>query len=76
MLRSIGADAIGVVAPYFYKFDATGLLTHYRRVAEAVPDLPLYIYNLPANSRNDISPALAKEIASLLPLGGGSEGFQ
>ncbi|NLV92496.1 MAG: dihydrodipicolinate synthase family protein [Firmicutes bacterium] len=65
--RSIGADAIGVVAPYFYKFDATGLLTHYRRVAEAVPDLPLYIYNLPANSRNDISPALAKEIASYCP---------
>ncbi len=65
--RSIGADAIGVVAPYFYKVDSQGLLNHYRRVSEAVPDLPLYIYNLPGNTGNDISPAIAKRIAEQCP---------
>lgn len=65
--RSIGADAVGVVAPYFYKVDREGLLRHYKTVADAVSDMPVYIYNLPGNTGNDIPPALAGQIAAACP---------
>lgn len=65
--KSIGADAIGVVSPYFYSLDKESMFQHYLRVAESVPDLPVYIYNIPGNTRNDVSPDLAKRIAEACP---------
>ena len=61
--RSIGADAIEWWR-LTLQVRCHWVIDPLPQGSEAVPDLPLYIYNLPANSRNDISPALAKEIAS------------
>lgn len=65
--QSIGADAIGVVSPYFYSVDKESIFQHYCRIAESVPDLPVYIYNIPSNTRNDVTPDLAKRIADACP---------
>lgn len=65
--RSIGADAIGVVAPYFYSVDKVGLAEHFKAVANAVPDMPVYIYNIPGNAKNDVTPDVVKKVADACP---------
>lgn len=68
--ESIGADAVAVVCPFFYKMDDDGLAAYYHAVATAVPDLPLMLYDIPQLAVNGISPALmarmGREIPSLL----------
>lgn len=65
--HQIGAQAIGVVAPYYYPVDKVGLVEHYTRVAEAVPEMPVYIYNIPGYARNDVTADIAKTIADRSP---------
>lgn len=60
--RELGADAAGVVTPYYYKCDEASLLAHYGEVARSVPDFPLYVYNIPSFAGNDLKPALLKEL--------------
>lgn len=65
---SIGADGIGVVTPVFYKLSDRGLLDFYKAVAAAVPaDFPVYLYSIPQNAVNDITPAAAEAIAAACP---------
>lgn len=65
---AIGATGIGVVTPVFYKLSDQGLLAFYQAVAAAVPaDFPIYLYSIPQNAVNDISPALASRIAAACP---------
>ena len=52
--RSIGADGVMVVTPYYNKPSQEGLYRHYIAVAEAA-HLPLIIYNIPSRSVIDMS---------------------
>jgi len=63
----IGADGIAIIAPYFYPFDHRAIIQHFCAVAEAVPSLPVYLYNLPAFARNEITPELLTEVCRLCP---------
>jgi 4-hydroxy-tetrahydrodipicolinate synthase len=65
--RAIGADGAGVVAPYYFPHDDQCLEEHYVAVAEAVPDFPIYLYNIPGNAKNDIKPKVAEKIAARCP---------
>lgn len=62
--RELGADAAGIVTPYYYKYDQSSLLAHYGEVARAVPDFPLYVYNIPGYTGNDVTAGLMQELAS------------
>lgn len=42
----IGAQAVGVVSPYYFHPDLEGLVEHYRTVAEAI-SIPVFVYNIP-----------------------------
>ena len=59
----IGADAAGIVTPYYYPFDEESLQNHYSKVAAAAGGFPLYLYNIPSRTGNDISPSLVKRLA-------------
>lgn len=65
--RRIGTDGISVVAPWYYKFDQEALFRYFAWVAEQAGELPVYLYNIPANAKNAISPALLKRLAQACP---------
>jgi dihydrodipicolinate synthase/N-acetylneuraminate lyase len=51
------------VAPWYFPHDDKALEAHFSAVAEAVPGLDLYLYNIPGNAKNDLKPALVKRLA-------------
>ena len=62
--RDEGADGAAVVAPYFYRYDFDSLQRHFLTVAKSVPGFPIYLYNIPGNTNNDITPELLRAIIS------------
>lgn len=63
----IGADAVAIVTPYFFKMDDDGLATYYHQVAEAIPDMPMLLYDIPQLAINGISPELLARLGSEIP---------
>lgn len=53
--RDAGADASLQVAPYYNKPTQAGLYAHFRAIAEAVPELPMVLYNIPGRCGVDVS---------------------
>ena len=45
-----GADAVAVIAPPYYAFDAAELVAHFREAAQACDPLPFYVYEFAARS--------------------------
>ncbi|HEX8774286.1 MAG TPA: 4-hydroxy-tetrahydrodipicolinate synthase [Pyrinomonadaceae bacterium] len=61
--RSLGADAVLVVAPYYNKPTQEGLYAHFRAVAEALDYLPVVIYNVPGRTACNITAQTALRLA-------------
>ncbi|PYG89513.1 4-hydroxy-tetrahydrodipicolinate synthase [Ruminiclostridium sufflavum DSM 19573] len=60
----IGADGIGVVTPSFFGVNDREIEEYYVAVAKSVPeDFPIYLYNIPQCSANDLKADVAKRIA-------------
>lgn len=55
--REIGADAIALVAPYYWTLNERQLLAHFSAVAGAV-NLPVVLYNFPAFTGVHLAPDL------------------
>ena len=60
---SYGADALLIVTPYYNKATQKGLIAHYTAIANAVPETPLIMYNVPSRTGCNIQPATAAYLA-------------
>lgn len=65
MAAEAGADAALVVAPYYNKPNRAGLRAHFEAVAEAVPELPMVMYNIPSRVIVNMPPDLLAELAAV-----------
>jgi dihydrodipicolinate synthase/N-acetylneuraminate lyase len=61
--RDAGADAVSLICPAVYRLDDQALGDHFTTVAHAIPDLPVFLYNIPEATGNDISVDLFLQIA-------------
>ena len=52
--ESIGADAQLQVVPYYNRPTQEGQYRHFRAIAEATPDLPVILYNVPGRTVADL----------------------
>ncbi len=63
----LGADAIAAVTPYYYGIDDGGLAAYYRAIAQAAPDTPLLLYDIPHMAVNSVGPALLQQLCEEVP---------
>jgi 4-hydroxy-tetrahydrodipicolinate synthase len=52
----LGLDGSLQVVPYYNKPPQAGLLAHFRTIAQAVPDFPLMLYNIPSRTGVNLLP--------------------
>jgi len=65
--QSCGAQAVSVVAPYYYGLPANALVEHFCRVAAAVADTPVFLYNIPQCTGNSISQSVVEAVIERCP---------
>lgn len=45
--RSVGADAVSMIPPYYYNFSMNEIIEYYLDVVNEVNDIPVIVYNIP-----------------------------
>lgn len=67
-----GADALLVVAPYYNKGNASGLVRHFTAIAKIV-QIPVILYNVPSRTGIDIPVKVYKELSAIPNIAGVKE---
>lgn len=63
-----GADGIGVVTPSYFPVNEKEMVEYYVDIAKTLPEsFPIYLYNIPQLSQNDLKPPTAEKIAARCP---------
>lgn len=65
--RSIGADAIGIVGPYYYSDHMEYEIIEHFRIVDQAAQLPVLVYNNPQYSGYAITPAMMSKLVEAVP---------
>ncbi|HVI06992.1 MAG TPA: 4-hydroxy-tetrahydrodipicolinate synthase [Candidatus Binatia bacterium] len=60
-----GVDAILTASPYYNKPTQEGQYRHFKAIAEAVPEKPIVLYNVPGRTGANIEPATLARLAEV-----------
>ncbi|TAF10186.1 MAG: 4-hydroxy-tetrahydrodipicolinate synthase [Nostocales cyanobacterium] len=61
----IGVHGSLQVVPYYNKPPQAGLYQHFRAIAQACPDLPMMLYNIPGRTGQNLSPETVVQLAQI-----------
>jgi len=61
----LGLDGSLQVVPYYNKPPQEGLYRHFRAIAEASPDLPIVLYNIPGRTGQNLLPETVVRLADI-----------
>jgi 4-hydroxy-tetrahydrodipicolinate synthase len=61
----LGLDGSLQVVPYYNKPPQEGLYQHFRAIAQAVPDLPLMLYNIPGRTGQNLAVETVARLAEI-----------
>jgi dihydrodipicolinate synthase/N-acetylneuraminate lyase len=62
--RALGVSSVTAVAPYYFRLTQEQLLAHYRALLAHAGSLPLYAYNIPSRTVNDIEAPIVAMLAA------------
>lgn len=62
-----GVDGIVILSPFFFPVDKTAMVAHFAAVAQAVAGVPAFVYNIPGNTRNSITPDIVTALLEKAP---------
>lgn len=65
--QAIGAQAAALIPPFYYRYSDQALLDHVCRVAQAVPEFPIYLYNHPGVTGYRLSRAWVEQVLACCP---------
>ncbi|MDJ0592880.1 MAG: 4-hydroxy-tetrahydrodipicolinate synthase [Pleurocapsa sp. MO_226.B13] len=63
--EKLGLDGSLQVVPYYNKPPQEGLYDHFRAIAEAAPDLPMMLYNVPGRTSRNLEPETVANLAQI-----------
>ncbi|MEP7039315.1 MAG: 4-hydroxy-tetrahydrodipicolinate synthase, partial [Acidobacteriota bacterium] len=63
-VRTLGADAALIVAPYYNKPTQDGLFAHFGEIAKSVKKFPIMLYNVPSRTASNISAETTLRLAN------------
>jgi len=61
----LGLDGSLQVVPYYNKPPQAGLYNHFQAIAQAVPDLPMMLYNIPGRTGQNLLPETVARLAEI-----------
>ena len=64
LAESLGADGLLVVTPYYNKCTQSGLIAHYKAIAESV-SIPIILYSVPSRTGVNVEPNTCLELSKI-----------
>lgn len=63
--EALGLDGSLQVVPYYNRPPQEGLYQHFRAIAEACPDIPIMLYNIPGRTGQNLQPETVVRLAQI-----------
>ncbi|MEM7118691.1 MAG: dihydrodipicolinate synthase family protein [Chloroflexota bacterium] len=65
-----GATAVAAIPPIYFRVDTSALKEHYRQIAAAAPNTPLWLYNIPGATGVTITSDIFAELLNIPQIAG------
>lgn len=62
--ENLGVDGVLIVTPYYNKTSQTGLISHYKEIANSI-SIPIILYNVPSRTGLNINPETCFELSKI-----------
>lgn len=65
--KRAGVDAVGLLPPFYYSIPADSMVNYFITVAKEIAPLPAFLYNIPSNAKNDVTPSIVQRVVAEAP---------